>query len=880
MNDNPSPSIESHPLIYDYKNYLLSNGIKQHSQSTFYLQVGKPNEKQGWIIYISIWKNHFPQIIDELIQYFIRNKLFFKIPLTAEIHHMLNQSNFGNSNQGKIIIIYTHENTDCSKLLKDLIQFTQGMRGTNVPDAINIGHLIYTKYESYEDSDYKTIIDPLGNRISDQDINPSQIYDWFKWPFPQINPSPKIKNQKIINDRYFIKSVIKNDAKGFIFKALYQKNIFIYKTCIIKEGRMGMLEDDYCRDIEDRLKWQFQLHNKLSNHINIPRAISFFKEDNNHYLSIEFINGVSLGTFLGNIFNGNQWFDLKLKDKLIILNILIKAISIINTLHKKGYVHRDLNTENFIVTKNHDVWLIDLELTYDLENNLPMPPFDTGTEGFMSPEQSLKQCPTIEQDIYSIGSLILMSLTLFNPYRLNRENKGILRTNLAFFFHDKIMTELIISCFDTEPLNRPPISKITEALVDFKSRIIEKQEFNIDSLLNIDRKYLNQLITDAISTLENPIMTDPNRIWTSPVSPREDTIGNIRFDRTIFIGFRKGISGILYFLSEAKNLGIDVRSCANVFEINWKYLKSFVINPENNIPLDLYSGRAGIAVTINEMIKSSLIDNNEENIKLITECLNKLPSTIDISSGVAGFGFALLKCYSTLSESFVKNKIKNCIEQIIKHQLPNGAWLSDSVNYSSYISTGFDQGISGIIYFLLAYVELFDDNNIKAKAIYALNFLKSSAKKFNKSYAWPEFIGLPGICNFSTGDYLILRPFIKAYKITNNISYKIFTEKILRAYPNHVIADWISQEGGLAGLGEIYLDAWIVFNNEEWFERAKWIANVLIHNIYGIGENTYWIHEIPHSSHADLLTGNSGVIRFLIRFLFSDKKLPHILDLQ
>lgn len=875
----PQKKLDFENSFTNYLDYIIGKEINEYVLSEYYLEVGKPDSKQGWIIYISIWKSHFPKIIEPLLSYLLNNNHSFKIPIDTDIHNMINDSNLGYSNQGKIIIIMPKSGTDLSKLLSDLTDFTTNMKGTNVPTAINIGHLIYTKYGSYENTEPKSIIDPMGNKILDLDVIPPRLFTWLKWPFTQIVlPKPTI-NQRIIHGKYYIKDILKNDKKGFVYKVLYQKNLFSYKTCILKEGKMGMLEDDHGRDIEDRLQWQFQLHKQLSDYIPIPKAIDLFKENSNSFFSLEFINGSSLGTYLGDKFNGNQWFNLKVKEKITIVNILIRITEIINSLHEKKYVHRDINPENFIVAKNGTIWLIDLELAYDLKHKIPIPPFEKGTEGYMSPEQFSKQEPTFEQDYYSIGSLILMAITQFNPFRLNKENKELLKDNLSFFINDEKIVNLIISCYNDNPTNRPSLEEISNSLLKFKDSITEETNLHFKERFNINYHNLEQLIINAISTIANPIMSNLDDLWISPVSPKDSVIGNIRTAQTVYPGFRKGIGGILLFLSEAQLEGFNIESCNKILSANWAFLKHIIENPNNDLELGLYHGLSGIALSMNSLIKSSLIPNDAENIKIINNCFYKLPATLDISSGIAGFGLALIKCSSRLPEEFFARQLKNCIEIILQYQLPNGSWKIDTVHDKPVIKTGFDDGIAGIIYFLLTYIELFDNYLVKAKTILALNYLKTSAIKDGNNLLWPIIVGRREVFQFSNGNYQLLRPFIKAYKITNDISYKIITEKVLKSYPEFISSDWLSQEGGLAGLGELYLDAWLAFENDEWFKRAGWITNILMHYIYGTGNNTFWIQEIPHLPNASLLIGNSGIIRYLIRFFTRSTNLHFILDL-
>src|ERR1700748_924178 len=102
---------------------------------------------------------------------------------------------------------------------------------------------------------------------------------------------------------------------------------------------------------------------------------------------MEFIEGPSLRQIIDHIFKGNTWFNLSIESRLILLDYLLQVIHMLEELHKKGYVHRDLTPNNFLLRKNKRLVFIDLELSFSIKNQKPLPPFQLGTYGFMSPEQ-------------------------------------------------------------------------------------------------------------------------------------------------------------------------------------------------------------------------------------------------------------------------------------------------------------------------------------------------------------------------------------------------------------------------------------------------------------------------------------------------------------
>ena len=118
----------------------------------------------------------------------------------------------------------------------------------------------------------------------------------------------------------------------------------------------------------------------------------------------------------------------------------------------------------------------------------------------------------------------------------------------------------------------------------------------------------------------------------------------------------------------------------------------------------------------------------------------------------------------------------------------------------------------------------------------------------------------------------ILLSLIKAYRVINDPLYKQIVEVNLRALPQRLILLDFSLESGLAGLGELFLEAAIAFANPEWQERADWIAQVLLATFHHIGPDSgYWFVDANNNLTADLGTGNSGVLHFLIRYQSSDR---------
>ena len=94
-----------------------------------------------------------------------------------------------------------------------------------------------------------------------------------------------------------------------------------------------------------------------------------------------------------------------------------------------------------------------------------------------------------------------------------------------------------------------------------------------------------------------------------------------------------------------------------------------------------------------------------------------------------------------------------------------------------------------------------------------------------------------------------------------------YLRRALNASPPKLRSDHLGQCHGLAGIGEVYLDAYRVLREECWRERAADIANFLVALFRGRSRQPW--HYSPDEPAADadgLMLGTSGILHFLLRY--------------
>jgi serine/threonine protein kinase len=146
--------------------------------------------------------------------------------------------------------------------------------------------------------------------------------------------------RKIINNKYLVLKKINKGCFGNIYKGvntLTQKYVAIKTEPINSEFTF--------------LKNETNIYNLLKGSIGIP-SVKWFGKDNDCYYMVLDLLDFSLHEIIQ---------DTGKLPLVLVLKIGIKILEILNTLHNKGFIHRDIKPHNFLLNKNmNQLFLIDL----------------------------------------------------------------------------------------------------------------------------------------------------------------------------------------------------------------------------------------------------------------------------------------------------------------------------------------------------------------------------------------------------------------------------------------------------------------------------------------------------------------------------------------
>ncbi len=832
-----------------YADLLDAHGLK-YTVSGIYLQVG-PVRPAGWVLDLSILVTQVWEVLEKILPILKKEHVSFCVPVDANVAVHLMSAEFGYHQLGKIVMIFPGDEASAQRLAVSLVTATRTINGPAIPTDSYLGGAVYTRYG-------------INNTI------PFSMPAGLKWPFGLVAPPQKFKEPKWYNRKYRMMDRIKADVKGDVIKAINLKYWykFQFSWCLVKQGKKYMSFDQQGRTIKDRLLHQQQLQTDLQGIVPVPKVIDAFEQNGDTYLVMDYIEGSLLHDYQVSQFDSAIWWSLHPEKKKGLLHYLEQILQIVDALHNRGIIHRDITPANFIVDQQGKLWLIDMELSYGKMYFNEAPPFSYGTDGFMSPEQNRVSTPTEKEDIFALGGLIITFVVGLSPARLFVRDEGLFTEHLSFFTKDGELARLIASCMRDNPLERPTLHQINQVISRFKRQCLS---WAWDDQVTISPGEIRKAIQSCLASFVEGKLAGPDGIWYSRPDERQNQVANKTGERSVQMGFYSGISGTAYTIAKMEEAGFDISGINMVIKCNWDYLQQNYLEKLSSLSPGLYRGSTGLAVALATCIKRGMIIDNDQTRGLLIGLFQIRTDDLTIGNGLAGIGLGLLHCRSLVPQQVSGPVMQDLARYILARQEKDGSWIFTNDDHPGMKMKfpGFSHGVAGITYFLLSYYESTKDAAIGAAAAAALDWLEKQAVDNQGVLQWKIHERTSIIDQWvDVGVAGIVLAFLKAYEIFKDEKYKLVAENALNSFPAYMLVPNFSLMTGMAGLGIVYLQAHRILKHRIWQERADHIANCLLncYNTYEENGSIVWLTVHSNLPTADLMTGNSGIIYFLTHY--------------
>ena len=217
---------------------------------------------------------------------------------------------------------------------------------------------------------------------------------------------------------------------------------------------------------------------KLCNHPNIIKLLDHFENSEYIYIIMEYLSGGTLTQYIK-----KRYFNFSENQAS---NIIYQIGNGIKYLHNYCIIHRDLKTDNIMLTEDNEnatIKIIDFGLSKIISSNESL--IDGyGTLTFTAPEVLTREPYNKEIDIWSLGIILFYMLTGHFPFEgINEEiiAKKIVYQSLEFNSEEwetrsHKVKNLIEKCLEKKPSNRININEFLKHSW-FKSYF--KQKFSL-----------------------------------------------------------------------------------------------------------------------------------------------------------------------------------------------------------------------------------------------------------------------------------------------------------------------------------------------------------------------------------------------------------------
>jgi len=813
--------------LVDIACHALDKGWKI-SRGGFWTQcspIGWRPLNHGWKIHISSTSENALETLRIVIEDLEKTGIAFKFCSDLKMLNMSLSKAWSRFQVGKFMTIYPMSVFECRLILDKLCSSLSHLTGPYIitDRPYNGSRVVYYRYGAHA-GQYR--VNDFGRSTPGFTLDDGSWYEDVRGaefrmppgcsdPFLKLSPDQSKQGPIILNDRYEIKGVIKFNATGGIYHGLDTRT---QKRIVIREvrGSLGHLENNMPDDPAFILKREARILEKLASTGFAPDFVEIFKEWENWFLVEEYLEATSLWGHSMDFYYSNESQTSSFGLKKIISTIESIALAL-NAVHQAGVVLRDLTRNNIMFTNlDSSVKFIDFEFSYELDSLDPW--LTAWTPGYASKEQIAAKRPTVEDDCYALGVLILDMLT-FCASGLELDRVAILNKLKLVISDLKLpvqLCDLVFGLTNSDPQKRWSTKQVISYVKNMRAPEKETQMFPSREEMLLIASPTSELV-DKIGNSERGLLgfldstldlSRSDRLW--PASPE------IYYTNTVSIQY--GAAGVAAFILRSRGL-------VSHAVLDWLYLHA----TSNTCPAGLYSGISGVALVF------LLAGETDRAISLLHRASSHEISfgCSSLYFGSAGLGLVNLHFWLLLGDEKYLRAAGDLGDTLIGTAVEKEAGLCWPGNDAVYLGLG--DGQSGIGLFLTYLAAATGEARYLQAGKRALMFDFSHSFRVAGRVIWKTHVGAkensPNLPHTRFGSAGIGSACIRYFAVTGDVAFKSMALDCAHSVRTRISnKNW--QDEGNSGYGEFFLDL-AHFLNDSLFENIAYshAESVITHGV-------------------------------------------------
>lgn len=838
---------------------------------------------QAWKLHVSATPLSAAVVLARCGAVLVRTGCAFKFAGDLGGVRTLVERTYSRGGGGKFITAYPASDEHFRQIAAELDEVTLGLPGPKILSdrQLKPGSLVYYRYgvtgaEPVLTNDGRfapVLVAPDGSTVPDQRLAWFSPPSWAGSPFPGVTQAPPAVPAAIrLAGRFIVRRVVRHANKGGVYVAT---DVTTGADVIVKHARRHVGASLDGTDSRDYLRHEAEMLDIFAPLGISPRKVALFGQQGDLFLAQELVPGMRLERWAS---PGSGRRSAGALSVPTAIELAARLVDVFATAQGTGFVLRDFNPNNLVVTPDEEFRLIDLEFAVRPGERVPR----CLTAAYAAPEQAAAPpfgpAPGQEADLYSLGATLFYLLTGAHPLfpaddpaqrRLGERLSELMAIMVADNAALGALGPLIAGLMDEAPGDRWTVARARTFLHEAARLPPDRRVCPPPARDSRPaEKDLDGLVRDGFTHVLRTMTPGRPRLWAS------DDFGTA----TDPCNVQHGAAGVVSVLVRAARTGEHAGQQAALRDAA-AVAAGWIDERLDLVPRvlpGLYFGRSGTAWALYDA--ADYLGDAGLASRAIG-LAERVPITgwenPDICHGLAGAGLAQLYLWRATGADKLLQRALLCAEAVCGAARSRGGqtlWPIPATSGSALAGAehyGFAHGVAGAGAFLLYAGVAGNRESFLTGAVAAGRTLARAVRSDADGAWWPASArpdpAEPAFQHWCSGASGIGTFLIRLWRVTGDGDFLDLAERAAvtvrrrRWHAGHSVCH------GLAGDGEFLLDMAQFTGQGKYAEWAMEMAAVIVaRRIYRDGLAIACTDD-PVRVTADFGTGLSGILGFLVR---------------